>query len=123
MRAIGSSWAPTRAGLTKARLPVSIRSVQSVRSMSTVQDSPQPLTAASETLRVSPSTSPAVNPSAATLNRTGVLRQAIEADGPRNTWTRDEIGAVYNTPLMELIFSAVRTYSHSKICYSTTSQD
>lgn len=37
------------------------------------------------------------------------LTEAVNAKAPRNDWTRDEIRDIYNTPLMELAFQAVRT--------------
>ncbi|KZF21434.1 biotin synthase [Xylona heveae TC161] len=48
-------------------------------------------------------------PSAATPASTphvSVLQQALNADKPRNNWTKDEISSIYNTPLMELAFAA-----------------
>ncbi|KAI9733646.1 MAG: biotin synthase [Cirrosporium novae-zelandiae] len=35
-----------------------------------------------------------------------VLRKAVNATGPRNDWTKEEISAIYNTPLMELTFQS-----------------
>jgi biotin synthase len=37
------------------------------------------------------------------------LIDAVNARAPRHNWTRDEIREIYNTPLMELAFQAVRT--------------
>ncbi|KAF4636205.1 hypothetical protein G7Y89_g1881 [Cudoniella acicularis] len=34
------------------------------------------------------------------------LQSALEATGPRNTWTREEIREIYDTPLMSLAFAA-----------------
>ncbi|KAK9322237.1 hypothetical protein V1517DRAFT_353170 [Lipomyces orientalis] len=34
------------------------------------------------------------------------LEKAVRAHGPRNTWTREEIAAIYDTPLMDLVYSA-----------------
>ena len=38
------------------------------------------------------------------------LRYALNATGPRMDWTREEIGAIYETPLMELAYAAVGLY-------------
>ncbi|KAI9769898.1 MAG: biotin synthase [Geoglossum umbratile] len=35
-----------------------------------------------------------------------VLRDAVTATKPRNDWTKEEIAAIYNTPLMSLTFAA-----------------
>ena len=35
-----------------------------------------------------------------------VLGRALDAP-PKNTWTKDEISGIYNTPLMELTYAAV----------------
>ncbi|KAK9236658.1 hypothetical protein V1525DRAFT_406464 [Lipomyces kononenkoae] len=35
-----------------------------------------------------------------------VLQNAVSARGPRNTWTREEIAAIYDTPLMDLVYNA-----------------
>ncbi|ETS83585.1 Biotin synthase [Pestalotiopsis fici W106-1] len=35
-----------------------------------------------------------------------VLRDAVAATAPRNTWTREEISAIYNEPLTELVHQA-----------------
>jgi len=37
-----------------------------------------------------------------------VLEAAVAATSPRQTWTREEISAIYYQPLMELVFQAVR---------------
>ncbi|KAJ8100110.1 hypothetical protein POJ06DRAFT_276398 [Lipomyces tetrasporus] len=34
------------------------------------------------------------------------LEKAVSAHGPRNTWTREEIAAIYDTPLMDLVYNA-----------------
>ena len=39
-----------------------------------------------------------------------IFTKAIHANGPRSNWTREEIAQVYNTPLLELAFAAVRTH-------------
>ncbi|KAK9367038.1 hypothetical protein V1509DRAFT_628084 [Lipomyces kononenkoae] len=39
-------------------------------------------------------------------NEESVLQNAVRARGPRNTWTRDEIAAIYDTPLMDLVYNA-----------------
>jgi biotin synthase len=35
------------------------------------------------------------------------LRDALRATAPRNTWTKEEISEIYNTPLFELHYAAV----------------
>jgi len=35
------------------------------------------------------------------------FENALNATGPRNTWTREEIKEIYETPLMKLAFAAV----------------
>ena len=35
------------------------------------------------------------------------LTAAVDAREPRHDWSKDEIRAIYNTPLMELAFQAV----------------
>ena len=35
-----------------------------------------------------------------------VFRQAVEASGPRSSWTKEEISDIHQTPLMELAFAA-----------------
>jgi len=37
-----------------------------------------------------------------------VFEQAVNAAGPRNNWTKEEISQIHQTPLMELAFAAVR---------------
>jgi hypothetical protein len=37
---------------------------------------------------------------------TDILRQAVRANGIRNDWTKQEIAAIYNHPLMDLAFQA-----------------
>jgi biotin synthase len=32
-------------------------------------------------------------------------------DGPRNDWTRPEIQAIYDSPLLDLLFHGVRTHA------------
>lgn len=41
----------------------------------------------------------------------GAFENAIEAEAPRNTWTREEIKEIYETPLMKLAFAAVSLQS------------
>ena len=36
-----------------------------------------------------------------------VFDQAVNATGPRNNWTKEEITQIHQTPLMELAFAAV----------------
>ena len=40
--------------------------------------------------------------------RNSLLQATIAADAPRNDWTKEEIREIYQTPLMELVYSAVR---------------
>lgn len=35
-----------------------------------------------------------------------ILKQAVKANGVRNDWTKQEIAAIYNHPLMDLAFQA-----------------
>ncbi|KAK9317619.1 hypothetical protein V1522DRAFT_449082 [Lipomyces starkeyi] len=44
--------------------------------------------------------------SAKNENTRSALRDAVSAHGPRNTWTREEIAAIYDTPLMDLVYNA-----------------
>jgi hypothetical protein len=37
-----------------------------------------------------------------------VFERAVEANAPRNNWTKEEIKEIYDTPLMKLAFAAVR---------------
>jgi biotin synthase len=43
-----------------------------------------------------------------TTPQLSVFDSAVAADTPRNTWTKDEIKEIYETPLMKLAFAAVR---------------
>lgn len=36
-----------------------------------------------------------------------VFEDAVQANGPRNTWTKEEISEIYNTPLIELTYASV----------------
>jgi biotin synthase len=36
-----------------------------------------------------------------------LLQDAVNASGPRMTWTKEEISQIYNTPLIELQYAAV----------------
>ena len=47
-----------------------------------------------------------VSPSLLT-SQLSVFENAIAADVPRNTWTKEEIKEIYETPLMKLAFAAV----------------
>ena len=40
-----------------------------------------------------------------------ILREAVAATAPRNNWTREEISAIFNEPLIELVHQAVSHYS------------
>jgi biotin synthase len=37
-----------------------------------------------------------------------VFSNALDANAPRHNWTREEIKEIYDTPLMNLAFAAVR---------------
>jgi biotin synthase len=39
--------------------------------------------------------------------QSSVFENALAADTPRNTWTKEEIKEIYDTPLMKLAFAAV----------------
>ena len=39
--------------------------------------------------------------------KSSVFENAVNAAGPRNNWTREEITEVYNTPLIKLTYAAV----------------
>lgn len=41
-----------------------------------------------------------------------VFQTAVEATSPRINWTREEIKEIYDMPLMELAFAAVRLHYH-----------
>ncbi|KAF2454958.1 hypothetical protein BDY21DRAFT_387374 [Lineolata rhizophorae] len=45
-------------------------------------------------------------PASSSAAPSGVLHDALNAAKPRTNWTKDEIAEIYNTPLMELAFSA-----------------
>jgi len=40
--------------------------------------------------------------------QSAVFDRALEANAPRNNWSKDEIKEIYDTPLMKLAFAAVR---------------
>jgi biotin synthase len=44
-----------------------------------------------------------------TAPQSSVFENALAADTPRNTWTKEEIKEIYDTPLMKLAFAAVRS--------------
>ncbi len=46
--------------------------------------------------------------SAGPTPQSAVFERAVEADAPRNNWTKEEIKEIYETPLMKLAFAAVR---------------
>jgi hypothetical protein len=47
------------------------------------------------------------------------LDEALEATSLRNTWTRDEIKQIYETPLMKLAYAAVSLFGSAALlrCY------
>jgi biotin synthase len=45
-----------------------------------------------------------------TTPQSSVFENALAADTPRNTWTKEEIKEVYDTPLMKLAFAAVSQF-------------
>jgi biotin synthase len=48
-----------------------------------------------------------------------VFQNAVQAESPRNTWTKEEIAAVYNMPLIDLTYAAVRIHSTALLSAST----
>lgn len=68
--------------------------ISSIKNYGTVSDAP--INPAASAI------SPSVDPTRSVFHR------AIEAQTPRTNWTRDEIKELYDTPLMELAFAAVR---------------
>ncbi|ODQ73918.1 hypothetical protein LIPSTDRAFT_70995 [Lipomyces starkeyi NRRL Y-11557] len=53
-----------------------------------------------------PAQEPLVEINAKNENTRSALQDAVSAHGPRNTWTREEIAAIYDTPLMDLVYNA-----------------
>jgi hypothetical protein len=94
MSAIRASLAP--------RLVRSFTTVPS-RPLSSVRD--VPITASTIPYQVAPAAK-------------SVLQQAIDAKGPRTNWTKEEISELYNTPLYELHYAAVRSNVGTKIYQS-----
>jgi biotin synthase len=45
--------------------------------------------------------------SAGPTPQSAVFDRALEANAPRNNWTKEEIKEIYDTPLMKLAFAAV----------------
>ena len=85
---------PRRAAVSSAKVVSSSSPSIWSRSLSTpVEDSFTPIVAA-----------PPAPPAAGSA-----LRDALNARAPRYNWTKDEIREIYNTPLMELAFQAVRS--------------
>ncbi len=72
------------------------RKVSHVRYYSIVHDVPR----VAATLSQAPPLPPAQSSS--------VFEHAVNATGARNTWTKEEISQIHQTPLMELAFAAVR---------------
>lgn len=46
-------------------------------------------------------------PPAASIKSGKALSNALQANSPRNNWTKEEISEIYNTPLIELQYAAV----------------
>lgn len=67
-----------------------------VRSFSSVRD-------------VVPNPISAPPPPAAHIKSGKALNNALQANAPRNNWTKEEISEIYNTPLIELQYAAVRS--------------
>lgn len=46
-----------------------------------------------------------------------ILKQAVNANGLRNDWTKEEISVIYNHPLMDLAFQAASPLksAHTKL--------
>jgi hypothetical protein len=61
--------------------------------------------------------------SAASTPRKSVFQQAIESNMPRTNWTREEIKEIYDMPLMELAFAAVRPFFAMTPALNPVSQD
>ena len=74
--------------LTGRGLPFIPRSRQISRSFSTVLDTP-------------------VDPGTQQLRKSSVFENALNANAPRTTWTKEEITEVYNTSLIDLTYAAV----------------
>jgi biotin synthase len=49
-----------------------------------------------------------------------IFQQAVAATAPRYDWTRDEIAAIYNQPLLELAYQAVSQTSFSSYAPGTS---
>ena len=47
-----------------------------------------------------------------TTPQSSAFDAALAADTPRNTWTKDEIKEIYDTPLMKLAFAAVSQFAN-----------
>lgn len=47
-------------------------------------------------------------PTQATSSSSTALQNAVAAEAPRTSWTRDEIQQIYETPLHQLTYAAVR---------------
>jgi biotin synthase len=41
-------------------------------------------------------------------NQNEVLQDAVAAAQPKNSWSKEEIAAIYHRPLMDLTYQAVR---------------
>lgn len=80
----------------------SARAQPFVRPFSTVLDTP-----------IDPKTQQVTPP---TARKSSVFEDAVNAAGPRNNWTKEEIAEIYNTPLIKLTFAAVcsRTIKHER---------
>lgn len=101
-----------RTGLASSRRPVApvLGSVRSWRALSgrahmstVVEDlgntpSPPP---------PPPAAAPASVEAERAANAREILKRAVNATAPRNNWTKEEIAAIYYTPLMDLAFKAV----------------
>ncbi len=88
--------------MARATIRRAARQAHSVRQYSIVHDVPR-------TANLSQRPSP---PASSTGS---VFDEAVTADGPRNTWTRQEISEVYQRPLMDLAYAAVRSTHPSYI--------
>ncbi|KAF9694322.1 hypothetical protein EKO04_007406 [Ascochyta lentis] len=73
----------------------SVRTQQFVRPFSTVLDTP-----------IDPKTQQVTPPT----RKSSVFEDALNAAGPRNNWTREEIAEVYNTPLIKLTYAAASVH-------------
>lgn len=56
-------------------------------------------------------------------NKKKIFEDAAKATAPRNSWTREEISAIYYQPLMELTYQAVSEAASPSSSHSNRAQD